>query len=454
MKASSLYCFCANSAIMREEIKGLVTELNYQETLHDLHSIPRKLKENHLHNITRLMERLGNPQQRLRCIHVAGTNGKGSVSKMIAHSLTESGYRVGLFTSPFIIDFRERIQIDGRYIEEEEVVRFYKQVRDAAVRLESEGFDTVSEFEVVTAMAFLYFYEMEVELCVIEVGIGGRYDATNLIDPELSVITSISKDHMSQLGNTLEEIAWHKAGIIKTASVISSEQTVEVQRVFQNAAERMNTNITFASSSMYRFLGMKEHQQRIEFSIPHYEPFNVDLNLLGTYQMENAAVAVMALLKLQTLGFEKITVDSIRTALNTVTWIGRMEIVRESPLTIADGAHNEDGARRIIESIQFYFPDRKILLLLGMLKDKDITAVVNVLTSRAKSIYLHTPEDPRALSETLLLEKISSDVPVECCSTLRHAYEKAQRDFEEEDLILSAGSLYTIGEMKKISKNS
>jgi len=200
-----------------------VNALNYQETLQNLHSIPRRKKENDLKRMERLMELLDDPQNSLRCVHVAGTNGKGSISKMIAHSLATSGYTVGLFTSPYIIEFRERIAVNGNFIKEEEVIYYYSIVKKRIETLLQEGFGHPSEFEVVTAMAFLYFKEKNVDVCVMEVGIGGRYDATNVLLPILSVITSISIDHVSQLGSTLRDTS--KVGLPEPHCGIHKKRT-------------------------------------------------------------------------------------------------------------------------------------------------------------------------------------------------------------------------------------
>ncbi|SDI76876.1 dihydrofolate synthase / folylpolyglutamate synthase [Proteiniclasticum ruminis] len=428
--------------------------LNYQETLQNLHSIPRRKKENDLKRMERFMELLGNPQNTLRCVHVAGTNGKGSVSKMIAHSLTTSGYTAGLFTSPYIIEFRERIAVNGDLIKEEEVIEYYSIVQKGIETLLQEDFGHPSEFEVVTAMAFMYFKEKNVDICVIEVGIGGRYDATNVLFPILSVITSISKDHVSQLGDTLREIAFHKAGIIKSAPVIASSQKQEVREVLDSAAAEKKTDITFIEPAMYEFLELEGSKQKICLRMDGIPPFTVRLNLLGTYQLENAATSVKALLTLQKSGYQKLTVESIKKSLETVTWIGRMEVVHTTPFTIMDGAHNEDGASRLVESIQSYFPQQRILLLLGMLKDKDVSAVTKLLAGAAAICYLHTPDDFRALPETELASYIPPGKPYFLRHTVEEAYKKAVEDFTEGDLILSTGSLYTIGDMRTAVENT
>lgn len=424
--------------------------LNYQETLQELHSIPRRKKENNLNRMERLMRLLGNPEKALQCIHVAGTNGKGSVSKMIAHTLKESGYQVGLFTSPYIIEFRERISVNGDYITEEDMMKYYHRVKQAVVQLVKEGDSFPSEFEVVTAMAFLYFKDLHVDLCVIEVGIGGRYDATNVLIPILSIITSISLDHVSQLGNTLSEIARHKAGIIKRAPVISSVQNNEVVDILTETAIEKNTSIQFVNPSMYHFKKIEAFKQNILLTLPNQKPFQIKLNLLGTYQLENATTAALALLTLMEAGYSKITLETIRSSMETVTWMGRMELLCTDPLTFADGAHNEDGAKRLMESIATYFPDRRILLLLGMLKDKDVYSVAKILTTDAAKCYLHTPDDFRALREEVLETYLPAGTSYTLCHSLQEAYKEAKADYREGDLILSAGSLYTIGRMQSI----
>lgn len=222
---------------MRERTGEL--DLNYNETLKQLHSIPRIRKEENLYRMSRLMALLSNPQEGQQYIHVAGTNGKGSISRMLDEVLMESGYKTGLFTSPYIFDFRERIQIGNQMISEEDVIHYFKIVDEAGRKLEAEGYTYPSEFEVVTAMALLYFRDQKVDLAIIEVGIGGIYDATNVITPILSLIASINFDHTAVLGTTLSSIAWHKAGIMKGNPSISTSQQPEVRRVLRKRAEEV-----------------------------------------------------------------------------------------------------------------------------------------------------------------------------------------------------------------------
>lgn len=422
--------------------------MNYQETLEKLHSIPRRKKEENLERMTRLLSLLGNPHEGMKFIHVAGTNGKGSISRMLEEILYESGYKTGLFTSPYIIDFRERIQINNVMISEGDVCVYFEKVMDASRVLEEEDMGMPSEFEVVTAMSFLYFRDQKVDIAVIEVGIGGLYDATNVITPVLSVITSINYDHMNILGSTLESIAIHKAGIMKGSPAVSSSQQPEVRKVLKERADEVSSELIFSSSREIKFLRLEGTFQVVQYHLKGHEPITVKLSLLGIHQMLNAGVVLYSAFELIRQGYTAITEDRIRRALVNVRWPGRMEVISEEPLVVIDGAHNLDGAINLKESMAFYFRNRKIILILGMLRDKDVDSVSEVLAIDAKKVILVTPDDFRALDAEILqhhLEPVSNVVKAD---SIRDAAIKALADYEEGDVILSAGSLYTIGDMK------
>lgn len=422
--------------------------MNYQETLEKLHSIPRRRKEENLDRMIRLMALLSNPHEGMKFIHVAGTNGKGSISRMLEEILFQSGYQVGLFTSPYILDFRERIQINNMMISERDVCIYFEKVSDATETLEEEGLGAPSEFEVVTAMSFLYFRDQKVDIAVIEVGIGGLYDATNVILPILSVITSINFDHMNILGSTLESIAKHKAGIMKGSSAVSASQQPEVRKVLKDRAKEVSSNLIFSSSREIQFLRLEGVFQIVRYHLKGHDPLTVKLSLLGIHQMLNAGVVLHAAFELRKQGFSGITEDSIRRALLKVRWPGRMEVISEEPLIIIDGAHNLDGAINLKESMAFYYRNRKIILLLGMLRDKDVDSVSKVLSIDAKKVILATPNDFRAMNSEDLFKLLHPQSGMETASSFEEAAVKALDEYEKGDVILSAGSLYSIGDVK------
>ena len=422
--------------------------MNYNETLKQLHSIPRIRKEENLHRMYRLMALLSNPQEGQQYIHVAGTNGKGSISRMLEEVLMESGYKTGLFTSPYIFDFRERIQIGNQMISEEDVIHYFKIVDGAGRKLESEGYTYPSEFEVVTAMALLYFRDQKVDMAIIEVGIGGMYDATNVITPVLSLIASINFDHTAVLGNTLASIAWHKAGIMKGNPSISTSQQPEVRRVLREKAEEVSSRLQFTSSREMKFLEIDGLHQKIRYDLKSGKSLTLRLSLLGIHQMLNAGVVLHAAETLKEMGYDKISDSSIISALEKVRWPGRMEVISRNPLLILDGAHNMDGAINLKESINFYFPEKNVILLLGMLRDKDVTPVTKVLSQDTKKVILFTPNDFRALDAEKLLPLLHESAEGMTARSIEEAMGKALAVYEDGDLILSAGSLYTIGDLK------
>ncbi|MBR0574844.1 bifunctional folylpolyglutamate synthase/dihydrofolate synthase [Proteiniclasticum sp. BAD-10] len=421
--------------------------MNYEETLEELHHIPRVPKEENLETMEALMASLSHPEKNLRLIHVTGTNGKGSTCKMLSQVLVGAGYRTGLFTSPYIYDFRERIQVNHELISQEDVVRLYARVVEASRSLEERGYRRPSEFETVTAMSLLYFQEKRVEVAIMEVGIGGRYDATNVIDPILSILTSITFDHMKILGDTLEKIAWHKAGIMKGKPAVSASQHPEVRRVLQEEARVTGTPLVFAKSQQVEYQGGDSFTPRVKYTFDQRGPLEMELGLLGVHQMLNAGVVLLALEELKIQGFMAITDTVVKEALRTVTWPGRMEVVSRDPLVIIDGAHNLDGAVNLRESLDFHFPQRPILLILGMLKDKDVASTAKILARNTKMVLLITPQDIRGMDAAMLKGYLEPSGETLICSSAEHAVKEALNRVEEGDLILCAGSLYTIQEL-------
>ena len=423
-------------------------DLNYDETLEKLHSIPRIPKEEGLHRMKLLMALLGNPEKELSLIHVAGTNGKGSISRMMEEALLESGYKVGLFTSPFIFDFRERIQINNEEIPKVKVVRYYDLVEKACASLMERKERHPSEFEVVTAMSLLYFRDEKVDLGIIETGIGGLHDATNVITPILSVITSINYDHVDLLGNSLESIATHKAGIIKKNPTVSSSQHPEVRKVLREKAKETGSKLVFSSSKDITFLSMDGYRQVIRFYLPGRTPLTVKLNLLGIHQMLNCGVVLLALEELRALGYV-IDDEAVRKAMENVRWPGRMDVLNEEPLIIIDGAHNLDGAINLKESMDFYFKDREVILILGILGDKDVSAIASILSRNTKVTLCITPQYYRGKNSKELYELIKDKANAKYFSTYGEAVKQALEMYRKGDIILVAGSLYITGDMEK-----
>ena len=364
--------------------------MNYTEALEYIHSICWTFTKPGLERISALCEKLGNPQNELKFIHVAGTNGKGSFCSMIDSVLRHAGYKTGLFTSPYIKVFNERMQFCGENIPDDELAEITEYVKPFADSME----DKPTEFELITAIGFEYFKRKKCDVVILEAGMGGRLDSTNIIKSSLlSVITGISLDHTAFLGDTVEKIAAEKAGIIKeNGSVLFGGNSKSVEDVIKAKAAEMNADYHFAdksgleitssdlSGSTFNYLGYKE----------------VKLPLLGLYQPWNAANVLCALQILKGKGFT-VSDEAIRAGLLAARWPARFEIISNDPLIIFDGAHNPEGIETAVRSIKRYFGDRKVCVLTGVMKDKDYNYIAKKFSEISDRAFTITPQNPRAL---------------------------------------------------------
>lgn len=365
--------------------------MNYEQALTYIHSVNWTFCKPGLERITALCKALGDPQNKLRFIHVAGTNGKGSTSAMLASVLQSAGYRTGLYTSPYIRTFCERIRVDGENIHQEKLASLTEQIRPIADAME----DKPTEFELITALAFAYFAECECDIVVLEVGLGGRLDSTNVIkNTELSIITGIDFDHTALLGNTIEEIAAEKAGIIKAGRPIlfGGGEGVARDTVFLVAQEK-NAPFYTVDRSSYR---QKEATLNgTTFDYLHYT--GLQLPLLGTYQSYNVTLVLTAIELLNRQGFA-IDVEAVRKGLASVRWPARFELLSQNPIIIYDGGHNPEGVRAAVASIKAYFPNQKVNLLSGVMADKERDQMIETLKPIIAHAFAVTPNNPRALA--------------------------------------------------------
>ena len=377
-----------------------------------------------LDNTWALLELVGNPQIGLKTVHIAGTNGKGSTSHMIAAALQLVGYKTGLYTSPHLKDFRERIRINGVMIPEEEVVAFVNEYHEAWQSIQP------SFFEITVAMCFWYFKRAGIDIAVIETGLGGRLDSTNVIVPEVSVITNIGYDHMNLLGDTIEKIASEKAGIIKSKTPVvigamrPEAREVMIQTAFQQHAPMIDAALI--SSTL----------------IPSAE-------LQGHYQIENRATAFMALRTLAALGWrvnEEHIAQGFQQVVELTGLLGRWQMLHDSPLTIADVAHNEDGIRTVLEQLQ-RTPHKQLHFVLGLVGDKDVTRVLKLLPQSA-TYYFCKADIPRGLDAEMLKEQASEfQLRGESYSSVKQAYETACGAANDDDLVFVGGSVFTVAEV-------
>ena len=404
-----------------------------------------------LERMTSLMHELGDPQDELRCIHVAGTNGKGSVCKYLYEILEAQGYRTGLYTSPFLEVFNERIELDHEFISDEDLQTYTDRVLEKVRVLTDRGEDSPTEFEVITAVAFLYFKEKKADYVVLEVGLGGIGDSTNLIkEPVVSVITSISFDHTDRLGNTLAEIAMNKAGIIKPGCpVVTSARSEEALEVIRKKAEECGSELSETAGITADIV--KEDLSGTVFDVTCGARYlGLKISMLGDHQIENAVCALKAAEAMEDEGVE-IGIDAIYAGLEKAKQIGRFEVISHDPLVIIDGAHNPDGARTLREGYEKLLPGKKLLMLTGMLKDKDTEHIIGEFRKIAEDFVATEPVNPRKLDAADLAELIAG-TGGKCTyyADNGEALEAALGMVGEYDGLICAGSLYLIGTLRTL----
>ena len=428
----------------RSALKYILGLTNYEKSLKELYS-PGNVD---LERVRELLRRLGSPESGLGIVHIAGTKGKGSTAAMISSVLQKAGYRVGLFTSPHLHTFRERVQINREPISAEAFAGAMEKVKPHVEEINAVGeHGYITTFEALTAMALVYFAEKQVEALVFEVGVGGRLDATNVVTPEVSVITSISRDHTELLGETLPEIAGEKAGIIKEGvPVVVAPQVPEVEEVMTAIArERGLEMVNVGRESVWRAMGHDDRGQSL--LVRDFEnEYRISMPLLGDHQQENAATAISALNVLRKKGWHISDAD-VLDGFADIHWPGRMEELGRRPLVIADGAHNGDSARRLREALLKHFDFRKAVLVVGVSADKNVEEIASELVPLASTVILTKSRHMRAAEPAELVVAFTRpDIIVETTGSVKEALDRAREIASEEDLICATGSLFVVGE--------
>lgn len=409
-----------------------------------------------LDRMEELLRRLGNPQDDLKVIHVAGTNGKGSVSKYLEEGLSACGYKMGLYTSPYIKTFNERIRYDGADISDEDLEYYGQKVVSAAEAMVADGLDSPTEFEVVTAIAFLYFADRQADITILEVGLGGIGDSTNVVkSPLASVITSISYDHMAQLGSSLAEIAVNKAGIIKTGCpVIANVPQRDAAKIIARKAYAMGSRLYDISGIRAAVSDETPFSQKVSMELYEKSYSDVEISMVGRHQAENLKTALATLEILRKSGAVKLDREALYEGLKRARQPGRFEVISEDPLVIIDGAHNEAGAQALQETMAQHFAGKKILLVAGILADKEIDSIVKFLTKITDHIIVTEPDNPRKLAAEKLAEHVADfGVAAEAVSDVEAAVHRAKELADGYDVILFAGSLYLIGDVRRLWRN-
>lgn len=410
-----------------------------------------------LERTEKLLEKLGNPHEKIKLIHIAGTNGKGSTSSILGNILISHGYRVGFFNSPHLEDIEETIRINNENIKEEEFIELINEIKVYVDEVIEEGFNHPTEFEVLTCIMFLYLYRKKVDFGIIEVGLGGRLDSTNVINPILSIITSISLDHINILGDNITEITKEKCGIIKkNTPVITCMQKDEALEVIIEKASLMNSNLIVSNSNNFRFINVSFNDkiyQEVGFKFDEKEEI-LKLPLLGDHQIINLSLAISAIKELNSLNYIDLDIEKVKFGVFNTKWNGRLEVINKEPIIVLDGAHNLEGIEVLKRSIDKYFKFNNLYLIIGILKDKEVEKMVEVITPSANKVYTLEPNSIRAeKAETLkeIIKKYNDNV--ESFEDYNKAIEDVLSKANEKDLILVCGSLYMIGSIRSLFYN-
>jgi len=403
-----------------------------------------------LERMEKLMDKLGNPQDGMKFIHVAGTNGKGSVCRFIYEALKENGCKVGIYTSPYVEIFNERIEFDGSYISDDDLQSCTDEV---LVKVEELHDDSPTEFEIVTAIAFVYFKKKKADFIVLEVGLGGRGDSTNIIkEPLVSVITSISFDHMDRLGNTIEKIANEKAGIIKKGiEVVANTNNEDATKVMVSVADKMNAPLYDATDIKCENVKKTSESYIFDADVYGTKYSGIEITMLGEHQLQNAITALAAIEILRKKDLISVNPEDLRRGFKKAKQIARFEILQKNPHIIIDGAHNEKGAEALKLTMQEHFAGKKVLMVTGMLEDKDVKGILGHFCEITDDFIATEPESSRKVTaENLRQEILSTGKKCIAFVELGRACEEAFKLKDKYDVILFAGSLYLVGKVRGI----
>lgn len=395
-----------------------------------------------------MMKKLGSPEKKLKVIHIGGTNGKGSTVTYLRSILNEAGYRVGTFTSPYIETFNERISVNGQPITDEEIIQLVNSIQPFVEEIETTNLGSLTEFEVITVMAIYYFaYMNPMDMTIFEVGLGGRLDSTNILQPILSIITNIGMDHVNILGHTVAEIAFEKAGIIKNEiPVITGAKQKEALEVIKNKSKDMNAKL-FISKDDFKVENIRtlHRGEQFTFSYSNGQYQNLVINMLGKHQIENAILAIGAAI------FLHIDEPMIREGLKKAFWPGRMEVLSEHPFVIVDGAHNPEGINSLINTLQEHFPYKKKKMIFAALSDKELTNMIQPLAKLDAEVYFTEFDFPRAASaEELFSLHLLPQAKVN--KNWKKLLEEMFNALEENEMLIISGSLYFISNVKLFFK--
>jgi len=429
--------------------------LDYILRFADYERLPRSAVVFDLRRVELLLERLGKPQDTARSVHIAGTKGKGSTAAMVAAILTRAGYRVGLYTSPHLLSFTERIQVDGTPIAEDTFARLTAVIKPEVEAVNRDGiYGELTTFEILTALAFTCFREAGVDYQVLETGLGGRLDATNVVSPEVAVITSISYDHVDVLGDTLSQIATEKAGIIKAGiTVVCAPQFPEAMTVIAGVCRERGARLVRVDNLSWHRTEFSPDGQSFHLQGQHRE-YDLNIPLLGEHQLENAAVAIAAVEVLTELG-SRVSSGDIANGLVGLNWPGRLQVLQRQPWVIVDGAHNAYSVQRLGEGLRQYFTFDRLIVIFGASADKPVASMAAELASFASEVIVTRSRNPRAVAPSMLVQELSKlGIVTETAGSVAAAVELALARAGSKDLICATGSIFVIAEVMEYLKRS
>ena len=454
-------------------------EMNYSEAREYLKNVNKLGSILGLNTIKELLKRLGNPQNELKVVHIAGTNGKGSIMTFVQNILMESGYKVGRYCSPAVFNEREIIRINDEYISEEQSADLLTRIKEKCDSMYSEGLPHPTSFEIETAEALMFFKEQNCDIALIECGMGGETDATNVFEKVLcSVIATISLDHTQFLGSTIEEITKVKSGIIKeNCPVVMSKQTVEAENVIKKVCKQNNSKLIIPTEQDFENVEIDGLTTKVTYKASNNKEYILNLQALGTYQIKNAKTAVEVALVLYKALTEKTNIcdesdkkngtgmknninnsgnaieKNIKKGIEKTVWPGRMEVISKEPLIIIDGAHNPGAVLELRKTLDLYFTNKRITFIMGVLSDKDFSKEAEIIADRAERIITITPNNSRGLDGHKLAETlVKYNHNVQVADSLKQAAEESIDTIKENraDMILAFGSLSYLGELKQV----
>ncbi len=424
--------------------------MTYQQALEYLASLNKFGINLGLTRIEKLLELMGNPEKQYKTLHVTGTNGKGSTTAMLSNILTAAGIKTGMYISPHLLEYTERMVIDGQPVTPEEFAESVALTSKFVNEMVAGGWEHPTEFEILTAAAFHWFAKSRVEYAVIEVGLGGLLDSTNVIRPEVAVITNVTLEHTDRCGNTVAEIARHKAGIIKEGiPVVTAAQGSALEVLIQTAEEKSAALYVLGRDFSGQFEGIHAYRQKI--SIQTFQDGNLGaftVNLLGRHQVENTAVAIMAAMLLAKAD-KRIALGAVHSGVSSVYWPCRFEVIAQSPVTVLDGAHNPDGARVLRDTLDEVFPGRQVIFVLGILRDKNIKGIIANLVRPGDEVVVVRPESDRAGQPAEIAQELIA-ARVTVAESLADGITTANQWAGVNDVICITGSLYLVGPARQI----